>query len=101
MNHIRWAAWGVIDIEKLERMQRRNYIKRARAELKAADIKLECGGSTNVPFYRVSLPGDKAQSQGYGGPASFQKVCVWTLQKVGDDHERGEDGGVRRAGDEA
>src|SRR6266436_5511838 len=63
MNHIRWAAWGVVDIEALERMQRRNYIKRARAELVEKGITLNCGGSKATPWYGISLPKDEKGQQ--------------------------------------
>jgi hypothetical protein len=55
LNHMKWAAWGVIDIEKLERMQRRNYINAVREELKLHGCALECGGgnATHMKHYRV------------------------------------------------
>jgi hypothetical protein len=121
MNHIRWAAWGVVDIEALERMQRRNYIKRSREQLAAVNIKLECGGSTQTPHYLVSLPTplveikmghggaaktlEKAEGHAAAGKDAFKKVCTWVLQKTEDKentaHERGEDGGLRSTGAEA
>jgi len=100
MNHVRWAAWGVIDIETLERMQRRNYIKRTRAELSKDNITLSCGGSSNNPWYAIILPtpdGRTIPQHAVGGEDAFKKVCGWLLKELGD-HERSEDGGVRRAG---
>ena len=104
MNHIRWAAWGVVDIEALERMQRRNYIKRARVELAEKGIVLSCGGSTQTPWYSVTLPPASGENivkqQASGGRDAFKKVCEWLLKELGD-HERSEDGGVRSAGVQA
>lgn len=98
MNHIRWAAWGVIDIEAFDRMQRRNYIKRTRKELEPLGVVLNCGGSTAQPFYQMKLSTD---TKGYGGKDAFRKACAWALQQLGDADERSEDGGVRSAGTEA
>jgi hypothetical protein len=108
MNHIRWAAWGVIDIETLERMQRRNYIKRARADLEGI-AKLECGGSTVRPYYRIEFPTPKPEagehpkpcSHAVGGDQAFKKVCQWLLKELGEGDVSGEDGGVRSAGAQA
>ena len=102
MNHIRWAAWGVVDIEALERMQRRNYIKRARAELAEKSIELACGGSTKTPWYSIVVPtaDGKGNAKAVGGEHAFKKVCEWLLLELGD-HERSEDGSIRRAGAEA
>lgn len=101
MNHIRWAAWGVIDIDAmLDRIQRRNYIKRARKELADIGAVLHCGGSTQVPWYRIVLSKEKDKAFVVAGEDAFKKISAWLLQEIGD-HERSEDGGVRRAGDEA
>lgn len=118
MNHIRWAAWGVVDIEALERMQRRNYIKRVRSELGVLGIELECGGSKQQPYYLVSIPDtyvkkhyavDVKKHHAIAGKDAFRKVCEWTLHATGDwqqlekermDNVSSEDGGVRRTGTE-
>jgi hypothetical protein len=115
MNHIRWAAWGTIMLdnqEQLDRMQRRNYIRRARAELAQVGIKLECGGSTTKPHYAVVFPvvvGEttikgvkvsKYKTHTAGGEDAFKKVCMYILEEVGD-HVSSEDGSVRGAGAEA
>jgi hypothetical protein len=108
MNRVRWAAWGVVDIEKLERMQRRNYIKAVRAELAEKNITLECGGSTQTPYYQIILPAPNGQlgvrydqtipKQAVAGENAFKKVCAWLLLQLGEDnHERSEDGSVRSA----
>lgn len=79
LNHVKWAAWGVVDIEALERMQRRNYIKRARAELHAAGLKLECGGSKTTPYYAVVAVDDevkKVTRQIAAGADAFKKICA-------------------------
>ncbi len=105
MNHLRWAAWGVVDIEKLERMQRRNYIKRSRTELAEHSVMLECGGSTVNPYYRIVLPTaegeDKPRTHAVGGVDAFRKVAQWVLTELGEANVGGADGSVRRAGDEA
>lgn len=103
MNQIRWVAWGVIDLEKLERMQRRNYIKKIRADVAPLGITFESGGTNKNPWYQFVLPtkdGKTVPKQAYGGQDAARKVCQWLLTELGD-HERSEDGGVRRAGDEA
>lgn len=72
--HIKWAAWGVINIEKLERMQRRNYIKRARSEADSIGWELSCGGSTRSPHYRLaSKEGSHIHSK--VGDGAFASVC--------------------------
>lgn len=102
MNHIRWAAWGVIELDggKFDRQQRRNYLKKVHAELAELGYSLHPGGSTNTPYYMImhvsALPKHTA-----AGKDAFKKVCAWVLERVGDHHVSGEDGGVRRAGDEA
>jgi len=107
MNHIRWAAWGVVDIEALERMQRRNYIKRSRIELDEKGIVLSCGGSTHTPWYSIKIPtpDGKGNIKAAGGREAFKQVCEWLLKELGevqeDRNERSEDGGIRRAGAEA
>ena len=102
MNRIRWAAWGVVDIEALDRQQRRNYIKAVRKELEAYSAVLHCGGSTKNPWYRISVGAD-ANTAAYvsaNAKGAFKNVCVWAVTIIGDDHERGADGGVRGAGAE-
>lgn len=81
LDHLKWAAWGVIDIEKLERMQRRNYIKKVRAELGPHGVKLECGGSTRVPYYRVHNESTSVTQFAAGGDA-FKRVCLAVLEKL-------------------
>lgn len=115
MNHIRWAAWGVIDIEALDRIQRRNYINNVRAELRALNIDLHCGGRNQFICYGVQLPGavtkcvsakaaaqDRLHKQVFAGKDAFKKLCAWLLVKLEDgEHERGTNGSVRSAGAEA
>lgn len=100
MNRVRWIAWGVIELEKLERMQRRNYIKKIREELTPLGIKFESGGVSNNPFYRVIIVNDKGKTHAAAGPDAAKNACAWLLMELGE-HERSEDGGVRGAGDEA
>ena len=101
MNRVRWAAWGVVDIEKLERMQRRNYIKAVRLEIQPN--KLECGGSSKQPWYQFLfyLPDGGYTKMAYAGPEGFKKACQWLLEQLGEGHERSTDGSVWCAGDEA
>lgn len=51
MSHIHFAAWRSVDIESLERMQRRIYIKRTRVELARYGLELEAGGQRTNPHY--------------------------------------------------
>lgn len=104
MNHLRWVAWGVVnpdDAGSFDRIQRRNYIKRMRGDLKEIGAVLNCGGSTKQPWYQISLKplGVEPRSKAVGGEDAFKKVCQWALQELGD--VSGPDGGVRCAGDEA
>lgn len=114
MNHIRWAAWGVVDIEHMptdmapgkgtQRQARRNYLKKVHAELAELGYSLHPGGSTNTPYYMV-MHDLTANKHTAAGQDAFKKVCAWVLEKVGDhtgaQDVSGQDGGVRRAGDEA
>jgi hypothetical protein len=87
MNHIKWAAWGVVDIEKLDRIQRRNYIKRSRKELEEIRCSLNCGGSTQTPYYQIILPTTDNKTipkHAAGGLDAFKKVCEWLLKEIGD-----------------
>lgn len=99
MNRIRWIAWGVVELEKLERMQRRNYIKAIREELTPLGISFESGGVSNNPFYRVIIDA-KGKTHASAGADGAKNICTWLLTELGD-HERSEDGSLRRAGDEA
>ena len=53
LGYLQWAAWGVVEIEKLERMQRRNYINHVREELKLHGLSLECAGTSMSPISRI------------------------------------------------
>lgn len=121
MNHIRWVGWRVIELDNgtFDRMQRRNFIKRMRAELKELGAELHCGGSTQSPWYSIEIPiGSpmwskistgttvdeklKVLKHSAGGKDALNKVCAWFLNKIGDTHhERGADGSVRGAGAES
>lgn len=103
MNHVRWIAWGVIELEKLERMQRRNYIKKIREDVTPLGIVFDCGGVSSNPWYQFMLTEPdpaKPKKQAFGGPDAARKICQWLLMEL-NDYVGGEDGGVRRAGDEA
>lgn len=103
MNHIRWVAWGVIDVDgTMDRQQRRNYLRKLRAEFDTLNCKFDIGGSTKNPYYIIHrfVPNGVVKKQAYGGADALKKACAWLLLEVGD-HERSEDGGVRGAGAEA
>jgi len=109
MNHIRWAAWGVIDIEKIPSdhtsggngQARREYLKKVRQELSELNMILHVGGSKNIPWYGIGLRGEDKTMGVKAGDDAFKKLCAWVLEHVGDVNVSGEDGGVRGAGDEA
>ena len=107
MNHIRWIAWGVIEIDnkdRFDRMQRRNYLAKMRAEAKEIGVSFEPGGSRLKPWYRVALPIDAKGQQrvkAVGGDNSCKKACMWLLEQLGEANVGGADGGVRSAGAEA
>lgn len=95
LSYLRWAAWGVVDIEALERMQRRNYINHVREELKLHGMQLEVGGSANAPYYRVfcyAAPtgaGEKPKLEWQGTSATsafkqhaFKAVCLAALTRI-------------------
>jgi hypothetical protein len=90
-----WAAWGVIDIDdrsKFDRMQRRNYIKKVRAEMHEKGVALSCGGSTQTPFYcvQIGLQEDKPVYKDTftaQGRDAFVKVCARVLEWCGVKHE--------------
>ncbi len=105
MNHVRWVAWGVIELEKLERMQRRNYIKKIREDVTPLGIKFESGGVAKNPWYKMEFlaeppKNEKRRSKIGAGADGARAVCQWLLMEL-NDHVGGEDGGVRGAGDEA
>jgi hypothetical protein len=108
MSKIRWAAWGVVDIEKIPSdhtsggngQARRSYLKQVRAELAALGFELQCGGAKLKPWYKVLKTGTDDYHVA-AGPDAFKNVMAWVLQQIGDTDVSGEDGGVRRAGDEA
>lgn len=114
MNHIKWVAWGVVDVEALNKHRRRNYLKKIRDELSAKGFTLHPGGSKTMPWYRIEgTPGvGRHEGQGYGGKAqvfaskdALKKILTWALHELGEvqgeNHVGGADGGLRCAGDEA
>lgn len=95
LTRLRWAAWGVVNIETLERTQRRNYINHTREELKLHGLTLECGGTTSQPYYRifeaggVTVPGSGAKPKwsttcgsSTGDKSAFTKVCLEALKRI-------------------
>jgi len=109
MNHIKWAAWGVVDLDgakpdgkpNFDRQQRRNYLRKVRAELEELKYVLQPGGSTTTPWYMATSEATGAK-KAFAGTGAFSKVCAWVLDQLGVTADVGsEDGGVRCAGDEA
>jgi hypothetical protein len=98
LSHIMWAAWGVIDIEKLGREPRRNYILTVRAELETRGYSLEVGGIAQRPFYRIYQNGNTEDPNKPGwatqwsvnssshSVGSFGFVCKQFLEKEDPDH---------------
>lgn len=96
--YIRWAAWGVMDIEVLQREPRRNYLMSVRAELATRGYKLECGGTMTQPYYRIYLDHVDANSAG-ATPWSvtsstavkdaFMHVCRNFLMREDPEHANG------------
>lgn len=87
LTHIMWAAWGVIDIETLGREPRRNYLMTVRAELETRGYKLECGGVSKRPYYRIydnKPQGDDAII--WTATNAFKEVCKAFLQHEDPTH---------------
>lgn len=94
LNFMKWAAWGVIDIEKLDRHQRRNYINHVREELKLHGCVLECGGRTSRSLhYSVTKPATETHTSWtetaatYKGEKAFSAVCRRALTRLDPDAE--------------
>lgn len=103
MNHIKWAAWSVINIEALDRQQRRNYLKKVHAELEPVGIQLHVGGTKEKPYYLVTVSADPTKKiHAYREGHAFADACKAVLEFAGElNNVSSEDGGVRCAGDEA
>jgi hypothetical protein len=104
MNHLKWVGWGVVDVEALDKQQRRNYLKKLRTELSERGYTLHPGGSTQVPWYRITKNGDVSDSkhsETIAGEGALKKICAWALVQLGEVDVSGADGSVRCAGDEA
>lgn len=91
LSHTMWAAWGVIDIETLQREARRNYLKTVRAELATKGYDLECGGIGQRPFYRIfeqglALPDTNGWTVTNATGGGFGAVCKAFLQRVDPAH---------------
>lgn len=94
---VRWSAWGVFDIEALDRLQRRNHIKRVREALATVGCELHCGGSTNKPYYQVKLPDDKKKA--FAGKDAFRKACELVIvETTSDVTPEGNDAGSTEVG---
>lgn len=100
MNHTKWVAWGVVNVEALDKQQRRSYLKKLRGEMAEVGFTLHPGGSTQVPWYRVEgTPESKAHT--IAGTDALKNICAWVLTQVGEADVSSEDGSLRSAGGEA
>lgn len=95
LNRLKWVAWGVVNVESLERMQRRNYINHVREELKLHGCLLECGGGKDRPFYRIAYlyPTIWTEVTAYdkrNPQHAFQDVCLKALRRLDPDHANSE-----------
>jgi len=93
LNHTKWAAWGVVNVEALDRQQRRNYLKKVREELAAVGYALHPGGTTQQPWYRAENV-SMAKKQVISGPDAFQKICACVLSDLGEKQEQGDGAGM-------
>lgn len=90
MSELHFAAWGSVDFEKLERIQRRNYLKRARQELKKHGLYIHAGGQKGHPVYNVQVylhAGDPnnlemEKIQTYAGEKAFAKACQFAIDLI-------------------
>lgn len=88
MNSLRWVAWGSVDIEALDKQQRRNYLKKVREELAVHGFTLHPGGSKKTPHYTVTdRNGEKHIT---AGPGAFAKACAHVLEKIIEGKADGE-----------
>lgn len=104
LNRMKWAAWGVIDIEALDIQQRNNYINHVRQELAQHGCILECGanraqGRSRGMFYRIAklappaAAGERPKTEwqevtSWGTDNAFQRICLKVLQRLDPDHAR-------------
>lgn len=105
LTHIRFAAWGVIDVETLNREARRNYLKTVRAELSTRDYALVVGGVPGSLYYAIHSPvledgstwKAQAHHNAWSEPA-FKIVCREFLNREDPDHANPEPAGSAAAG---
>src|SRR6185436_18060343 len=54
MNHTRWVAWGVVDVDgTMDRQQRRNYLRKIREEMADIGCTFNIGGNKRTPYYII------------------------------------------------
>lgn len=82
MSHVSFAAWGSVDVESLERMQRRVYIRHVREELAKYQLALACGGSKGRPHYALYRVVDGIASGGALVSSSGEKALSLVLTKA-------------------
>ncbi len=78
MSALAFAAWGSVDIEALERVQRRMYLRRVRKEIKPFGLLLHAGGQSKNPHYQVLNDSQKLLYTG----TSFREACTEALKVV-------------------
>ena len=83
LSYLRWVAFGVVDIEKLERMQRRNYINHMREELKLHGLELHCHGTSYRPVYAIEAVDGSFKTQSNKRRwAPLPRIATIALQRI-------------------
>lgn len=85
MSALAFAAWGSVDFEGMDRMQRRAYLNRVRKEISGHGLILHSGGQARavngrpaVPHYQVMNVDKKLLYTG----GSFREACTEALKVV-------------------
>lgn len=87
MSGVHFAAWGSVDVESMERIQRRTYIRRVREQLKPHGITLECGGQPpGAAHYQVKHKIGDQDMLKYTG-ASFREAMNMAVAIIEGDKE--------------
>lgn len=74
MSAVAFTAWGSVNIEEMERLQRRKYINLLREEIKEYGLVLHAGGSKGRPLYTLYKGEEKAENRVACGSA--KDVCL-------------------------
>ena len=79
MSALAFAAWGSVDFEGMERIQRRAYLKRVRKEIEPHGLIIHSGGQApKAPHYQVMNVDKKLLYTG----DSFREACTEALKVV-------------------